>query len=104
MSESPPPFRLVPSDEYAAKKATLNKARLRQVETAERGIAEDPDHYEDRWPADDGGRIDYSASDSGSMIKYRRDERPGHESEVELTDLLDIAHAAGVRRWPKDSD
>jgi len=104
MTESnPPKSRLVPRNEYSAKRAKLTGERLRQVELAERGIAENPDHDDDRWPSDAGGRIDFSPSESGSMIEYKRDERPDHLNEVELIDLIDVAAAAKVRRWPVDS-
>ena len=103
MTRETAPFRLVPRDEYIAKKSQLVGERLQQVEAAEREIVKNPDHDEDRWPSADGGWLDYSPADVGLMIEYKRDDRPGREDEVELIDLIDVAAAASGRRWPVDS-
>jgi hypothetical protein len=105
MTDEPPPrFRLIPSDVYSAKKAKLTGDPLRRVEEVEKGIARNPDHMDDRWPDYSGdGRIDFSASDVGWHIKYRRDDRHTHRNEVALLDLVDL-RGPGPRRWPEDED
>ncbi len=102
MTEETPPFRLVPRAVYTAKRALLDDQQLPLVEAAEREIARDPEHDDDRWPSARGGRIDYSPSESGVMVEFALDERPDHDSEVELIDLIDVATASQGRRWPID--
>jgi hypothetical protein len=102
MTDEKPAVRLVPRNAYTTKRANLTPKQLERVDEAERDIARNPDHDDDRWPSANGGMIDYSASDAGVMIEFQRDERPGHEHEVELVDLIDEAAASRGRRWPID--
>jgi hypothetical protein len=104
MMEGRPRCRLVPRKAYSAKKATLDPKQLERVEEAEAEIARNPDHQNDRWASANGGMIDFSPSDAGVMIEFQRDERDGHEGEVELVDLISDATASRGRRWPTDSD
>jgi hypothetical protein len=104
MTSNPPArFRLVPSAKYSAKKARLTGEPLRRVEEAEKGIARDPDHMNDRWTDYGDGRIDFSATDVGWHIQYRRDDRHLHRNDVDLIDLIDLREP-GPRRWPVDTD
>jgi hypothetical protein len=102
MTDEKPRFRLVPRDAYTTKREKLSLKQLERVEEAEREIARDPDHDDDRWASANGGMIDYSASDAGLMIEFQRDERPDHLDEVELVDLIDETAASRGRRWPVD--
>ena len=104
MTTDPPRFRLRQSPEYEVKRATLDENQLRQVARAEERIAEDPDDPADRYPAEDGGQIDFSPVNAGVFIKFCRDTRSGHADEVELQDLLIRHDKTPVRRWPLDED
>lgn len=81
-----PTFRLDPTDEYIAKRASLTGKRLQAVVWAEEGITDDPDHNHWRRVTTRGTILDFEAADVGLMIEYKAPV----DSVVRLVDVIDL--------------
>jgi hypothetical protein len=80
-----PRFRLVPSETYSAKHASLQPGLRVLVEWAEEDIADDPFHVHWRRQRPTGAVVDYPAAEAGFVIEF--EVRDG--LTVDLIDLID---------------